>query len=100
MKDKDYFIIDDKYYSNEIYKNDNYRKICKLKNNADKYHCHYDKINDKYLFIISNDYINYYFRKLLNELLNNNIKSNELLNIDGYYVFDIIDKNIYKKRDD
>ena len=55
--------------------------------------------NKKCVFSITFDLLVDFINNVCYELLNNGIKSNEILNIDGYFVSPIINTNIYKLKE-
>ena len=61
-------------------------------NSKDSYHC----LNNK--LILTNEMLITYINKLLSDLLSNEILIKELLNIEEYYVQDIVDRNIFTEK--
>ena len=74
------------------YKLNNYRKLCKFNENKDScnINVHCDWNNDKCHLKINEINIIKIINKVSEELINNKLKSNEILNIDNYYITDII----------
>lgn len=59
-------------------------------------HCNYYK--NKCSFIMQKDMLNLFTNKLVDELLNNPLKKSELLQIDDYYVSNIVNREIFTER--
>jgi len=84
------------------YELDNYRKLCKINDTKDKCklnkHCSWDKNNCNLMV----DEINLIrmINKVVDEIINNLLRGNEILNIDNYYISDIINKLNFINRDD
>ena len=79
--------INNKRYLCENQKED----ICKISP-----HCSYSK--NKCSFIMQKDMLNLFTNKLVDELLNNPLKRAELLQIDDYYVSNIVNREIFTER--
>lgn len=77
----------------------NNRDICK-NNNKDtcttNLHCKWT--NDSCKFAITNEMAIRFINKVSDELVNNQLKAYEILNLDNYFVSDIVDFNIFTTR--
>jgi hypothetical protein len=92
----------------ETYKINNNRTLCKYINNItdcnNNIHCKWD-IKDKNnsnickLYLTKKNII-LFINKITEELIYNELKSNEILQKDNYFVSDIVDTDIYKTRKD
>jgi hypothetical protein len=92
--------IDNNIPNLDNYNIGNTRNICPINDNEDicnmNFHCSWK--NNKCLFKATNKQIIEYINKITEELINNNIKSNEILNRDNYFILDIINKDYYTTR--
>jgi hypothetical protein len=89
----------DKNLSNYTVKNN--RNVCEVykKDTCDgDVHCHW--INDTCKLSLDKEMIITFINKLSEELVGNNLKLNELLGKDQYFVSDIVDYNVYTVRPD
>ena len=78
----------------------NIRDYCKIHKTKEKcnqnLHCSY--INDTCKFTIYQNYSLEFIYRLLEEIINNNIKFKELMQEDNYYVSDIVDYTLYSDK--
>ena len=92
--------IDDAIPELNNYTTGNTRNVCPINDNKDicnmNQHCSW-KANSC-LFKSTNIQIIQYINKITEELINNNLKSNEILNRDNYFILDIINKDYYTTR--
>jgi len=82
------------------YKKSNIREICPInqKNRCNiNPHCQW-RVNSC-LFKTTSTQIIKYINRVIEELVNNELKSNEILSIDNYFVSDIVNKDYYTNRD-
>ena len=79
----------------------NNREICsKIKKEEickSNFHCGW--VKNKCYFSVSQEKLIEYVSKVTDEILNNELKSKEILNIDNYYISDIVDIDNFKERD-
>ena len=79
----------------------NYRQSCKINDTKDK--CNLNKFcgwnKDNCNLMVDEFNLIKFINKVSDELINNKLKSNEILNIDNYYITDIIDPLNYVYRD-
>ena len=84
----------------EKYSVSNIRDYCKIHKTKDKceenIHCKF--VNDTCKFSISQNYGIEYIRRLLEEIIQNNIKFKEIMQEDDYYVSDIVDYTQYTNK--
>jgi hypothetical protein len=81
------------------YRLKNNRELCaSLKEDRCVANLHCAFSNNVCTFRASKDNLIEYVNKLSNELLNNDVKKKEVLNIDNYFVSDIISYDVYTKR--
>jgi hypothetical protein len=101
LRDNKSIYITDDLIKNDIikdYKVKNIRTLCNLKSkNECSIHCRWEK---KCKFALTDELFNLYISKLSDELVNNELKANELLQKDNYYISDIVDLNSYTARHD
>jgi len=76
------------------YEIDNYRNLCH--NKINKYHCYNSKLVNK--LILTKKLTTYIIGKIISHLLSNEILIKELLNLNEYYIQDIVDKNVFTQR--
>ena len=84
----------------ESYKTTNKRFLCHNQKEDDctnNLHCSYSK--GKCSFILHQDKMNLFINKLIDELINNPLKQSELLQLDDYYVSNIVNREIFTERD-
>jgi hypothetical protein len=82
------------------YRPKNQRELCHTLGErcSNSFHC---MIHDKKcMFRASKELVIEYVNKLVNELLYNDVKKKEVLNLDNYYVSDIVNYDVYTKRSD
>ena len=100
-----FIIIDNKIFEKQLeevinninYKITNIRSLCRFnKNNTCITHCLW-KGGCK--FLLNDKLFNEYIIKIINELIINELKRNELLQLDNYYISDIVDPSRYTNRD-
>ena len=98
-KYKQFLTLINKTQNIKDYKLNNERLLCKINRNKDicnrQTNCNWFK--DKCFFNVSKDIAIDYIIKISEEFINNNISMMEVLNIDDYSVFDIVDTNQFKK---
>ena len=84
--------------NNYIVKND--RKLCSRYNNKDKcssnLNCRF--VHDKCFIVMTDKILLTFVNKVSNELVNDNIKKMELLQIDNYFVSDIVDYSKFTRK--
>lgn len=96
--------IIDKYRNLEKYELENNRSICNIHNKEEcskSYHCSLaSEVKDGLcLFNVTKAHIIQFINKLSEELINDELKSNELLNKEDYFVSDIGNRTNYTERE-
>jgi len=101
IKTVDNFVILDKINKIEKYDIINQRKTCNIFNKEndcnDNPHCIFN--NNKCKMKLSKDQMIDYVNQLTSELIYNEVKQKEILQIDGYFVSDIRNINLFIQRD-
>jgi hypothetical protein len=81
------------------YEPENIRNLCSTnKNKTCSNHLHCQFVNDECLFRLKEENIIDYVNKITEEFINNDFKAKEVLQIDKYYVSDIININNFTQR--
>ena len=95
-----FITLDNEPINTENYEIKNNRELCsqhKTKNDCSQYsHCSWNKHCS---YRVSEKELLYFVSRVSSELVYNEMKSKELLNIDEYYVLDVIDINNYTYRE-
>ncbi len=84
----------------EDYEIDNHRKLCSnLKKDqcSNSYHCHWT--NNQCLFSINREMLVEFVGKVSEEIVQGDVKADEILQRENYYVSDIVDRNRFAPRD-
>lgn len=83
------------------YQVENHRKLCVINNNMNECnlnpHCNWQE--KKCIFSITEEKLIEFIARIVDELINNELKSKELLNLDQYFISDIVNYDIYTQRD-
>lgn len=85
----------------KTYRTKNNRELCSsLHGDMCGKNLHCRVVGDKCMFHVTKDNLVDYINRLTSELLNNEIKMKEVMNIDNYYVSDIISYDVFTRRPD